>query len=194
MNYSRSDRRNILLPLLLLFITMISFSTPFIVLAAQTQATQTQAPLPKAPDQKELIYALQHEIIPGILFSDKGTLFFNDLFSGNTGPFLQIIEEPLGYTYASGIKISPEHIDDTDLVLISFPVPADEPQVFHVFLVRKSGTFRYLALEKGNDVGNIGTKSFFCEWSADHNHKNYGSRKYEEATAFRKELLDFLKK
>jgi hypothetical protein len=139
-------------------------------------------------------YALHHEIIPGILFSDKGSFLFNDLFSGKTEPFKEMVEGPLGKAYASELKFSAEHGKKLDIVLVSFPTPSAEPQNHHAALVRINGNFRYLTLEKGNDAGKTGMKTFFCEWSADHKHKNYGARNYDDLISFRKELLDFLKK
>jgi len=160
-------------------------------------ATASSAPPPKSqekqPDQKELIYTLDHAVIPGILFSDKGDMFFNDLTSGNTGPFLQIVEGPLGKAYASGIRIIAEHQNDFDIVVFSFPPPVEEPNNYQAALVRKKGTYRYITLERGNDVGNTGAKAFLCEWTADHTHKNYGPRTYDDLASFRKELAEFLK-
>jgi len=95
-------------------------SDPGVLLAAKSQAASSTA------EDKEL-YAFHHGVIPGILFSENGTLFFNDLFSGTTGPFMKMAEESLGATYAAGIKIAAEHFADFDIVLMSFPEPAFEP-------------------------------------------------------------------
>ncbi|NTV98356.1 MAG: hypothetical protein HGA70_04260 [Chlorobiaceae bacterium] len=189
MNCARPFQKSSFIAFLLIFITMLSVSPASGANTAEPPKDQN-----KQPDQKDLIYTFHHAVIPGILFSDKADMLFNDLTSGNTGPFLQIAEGPLGKTYASGIKIIPEHYAEFDIVLISFPSPVEEPNNFHAALVRKNGTFRYITLEKGNDIGNLGTKSFMCEWTADHNHKNYGPRKYDDLASFTKELLDFLKK
>lgn len=189
MNFARPFHKGSFISLLLVFISLLSVSPASgenTAAPRQEQASQT--------DRKELIYTLHHAVIPGILFSEKGTMFFDDLTSGNTAPFLQIVEEPLGKEYAVGMKIIPEHYSDFDIVLISFPMPVDEVHNFHAALVKKNGTFRYITLEKGNDAGNLGTKTFMCEWSADHKHKNYGARNYDDLISFRKELLDFLKK
>ncbi|NTU97188.1 MAG: hypothetical protein HGA62_05140 [Chlorobiaceae bacterium] len=189
MNFARPFHKGSFITLLFVFITLLS--------ASSASGENTAAPRQEQSgqtDRKELIYTLHHAVIPGILFSDKGAMFFGDLTSGNNAPFHQIVEGPLGKDYASGMKIIPEHYPDFDIVLISFPVPVEEPHNVHAALVKKNGTFRYITLEKGNDVGNLGTKTFMCEWSADHNHKNYGARKYDDLESFRKELLDFLKK
>jgi hypothetical protein len=175
--------------LLLFFITIITVPATRCTGAEQPSATQG-----KQPERNDLVYTLHHQIIPGILFSDKGTLFFNDLFTGKTGQFVKIVEEPLGKAYASGMKFKAEHRPDFDIVLISFPEPLAEPQNYHAALVRTNGAFRYITLEKGNDIGNTGMKTFLCEWSAEYNHKNYGPRKYTDLASFRNELPDFLKK
>lgn len=190
MNYKRFFRNTLFFTsLLLLFITIFTLPGTYCSGAEQPAATQG-----KPPDRNDLTYTLHHEIIPGILFSDKGTLFFNDLFTGKTGQFVNVVEEPLGKTYASGMKFKAEHRPDFDIVLISFPEPLAEPQNYHAALVRANGAFRYITLEKGNEIGNTGMKTFFCEWSAEHNHKNYGPRKYADLASFRNELPDFLKK
>jgi hypothetical protein len=143
--------------------------------------------------EKDTIYALHHMIIPGILFSENGSRFFNDLFTGNTTPFLGIVEGPLGKAYASGIKIVPEHFKELDIVMISFPAPVTEPLCNHAALVRTGSTFRYITLEAGNDIAKDGTKTFLCEWTAEHAHKNYGPRKYDTSKEFKAELPTILK-
>jgi hypothetical protein len=162
-----------------------AFSSPLLN-AAEPEATA-------AKQDAETLYALHHLVIPGILFSDNGARFFNDLFTGKTGPFLGIVEDPLGKTYASGLKIVPQHYQDFDLVMITFPGPITDPLCFHSALIKKGDTFRYFTLEKGTDISNIGTETFFCEWKQDRTHKNYGSKKYETSNEFRTDLIDFLK-
>ncbi|NTW83566.1 MAG: hypothetical protein HGB36_09410 [Chlorobiaceae bacterium] len=189
MNALRLFSKTIRIALLLLLSTISTMPASFGAQTAQPASAQE-----KQPDRNELIYALHHEIIPGILFSDKGSLLFNDLFSGKTGPFIEMVEGPLGKAYASEMKFSAEHGKNLDIVLISFPIPSAEPQNHHAALVRINGSFRYITLEKGNDAGNTGMKAFFCEWNAEHKHLNYGPRKYDDLASFRKELLDFLKK
>ncbi len=189
MNALRLFLKTIRFSFLLFLLTLSSMQESFGAQTAQPTAAQE-----KQPDRSELIYALHHEIIPGILFSDKGSLLFNDLFSGKTGPFIEMAEGPLGKAYASEMKFSAEHGKNLDIVLISFPTPSAEPQNYHAALVRMNGNFRYITLEKGNDTGNTGMKTFFCEWNAEHKHLNYGPRKYDDLASFRKELLDFLKK
>ncbi|TLU81636.1 MAG: hypothetical protein FDX21_11210 [Chlorobium sp.] len=171
---------------LLLFLLCggLLFATPSLLIAA-TPVTEK--------DEISNIYTLHHAVLPGILFSNNGSLFFNDLFTGKTAPFLDIVEKPLGKSYASGIKIVPEHHPGFDLVLISFPEPIIEPLCVHAALVRKGSVFRYITLEKGNDIGKTGTKTFFCEWSPEHTHKNYGARMYDVVSEFDKDIITFLK-
>jgi len=156
-------------------------------------AGAAEQPAATAKQETETTYALHHMIIPGILFSETGSRFFNDLFTGNTAEFLRIVEGPLGKAYSDGLKIKAEHRPDFDLVLISFPEPVTEPLCRHAALVRKGDTFRYITLEKGNDIAGKGYRTFLCEWSADNTRKDYGPRKYDSLNDFKAELLTFLK-
>jgi len=176
---------------LVLFLLFFAISPLFLTNPATLHAETLEASA--STDFNKKLYNLHHGLVPGILFSGNGALFFNDLFAGNTATFLKIVEESLGKTYADGIKIVPEHSADFDMVLMSFPEPLYEPLNLHAALVRKNGEFRYITLEKGNTIGGSDAKSFFCEWTADHTHKNYGSRDYETLSAFRTELFTFLK-
>jgi hypothetical protein len=169
----------------MIFLCVGTVSIPSPAKAAEQAAAPAQ--------EKDTVYALHHLIIPGILFSENGSRFFNDLFTGNNAEFLGIVEGPLGKAYASGMKIAADHRPDFDLVLISFPDPITEPLCRHAALVRKGDTFRYITLEEGNEVDRTGTGTFFCEWTADHTHKNYGSRKYDTLGDFKAELIRFLK-
>ncbi|NTU57414.1 MAG: hypothetical protein HGB00_00620 [Chlorobiaceae bacterium] len=159
--------------------------------ATARAAEQASAP---ATQESDTIYALHHMIIPGILFSDKGPSLFNDLFSGNSTPFRDIVEGPLGKKYASDIKITPVHLQEFDIVLLSFPEPLIEKLCIHAALIRKGETYRYVTLEKGGDVSSNGTKGFFCEWTAEYVHQNYGQREYTDVSEFRSELITFLNK
>ncbi len=180
--------RKSLIPVLLFFaISPLFLPSQAVLRAANVEASSST-------DFNKKLYNLHHGLIPGILFSGNGALFFNDLFAGNTVTFMKIVEESLGKTYADGIKIVPEHYADFDVVLMSFPEPLYEPLNYHAALVRKNGEFRYITLEKGNTIGGSEVKSFLCEWTADHTHKNFGPREYEALSAFRTELLTFLKK
>ncbi|MCE1273801.1 MAG: hypothetical protein LWW75_04650 [Chlorobiales bacterium] len=144
------------------------------------------------PDIGDL-YTLHHNIIPGILFSENGSRLFNDLFTGNTSQFLDMVESGVGKSYAATLKITHEHHTGFDIVIISFPEPFPEPLCRYAALVKSGNTFRYLTLEEGNDIGQTGAKTFLCEWSAAHKHLNYGPRNYTDSGAFRSELLSMLK-
>jgi hypothetical protein len=163
--------------------------------AASIPSTARAAEPAAAPakQEKDTIYALHHMIIPGILFSDTGSRFFNDLYTGNSAEFRRIVEEPLGKAYSAGLKIKAEHHPDFDLVLISFPEPVTEPLCRHAALVRKGDTYRYITLEEGNDIARNGCKTFLCEWAADNTRKSYGPRKYDTLNEFKAELITFLK-
>jgi len=185
MQRSRIIRNTVLLPLMLL-LGCGTASIPSVARAAE----QATAP---AKQETETIYALHHLIIPGILFSETGSRFFNDLYTGNSAEFLRIVEEPLGKAYSAGLKIKAEHRPDFDLVLISFPEPVTEPLSRHAALIKTEDTFRYITLEEGNDIAKNGYKTFLCEWAADNTRKNYGPRKYDTLSDFRTELITFLK-
>jgi hypothetical protein len=172
---------------LMLFLGVGFCSAPF------NAARAEEAGASAVKQEKETIYALHHMIIPGILFSENGSRVFNDLFTGYTAPFIGIVEGPLGKTYSSGIKIVPEHFKEFDIVMISFPAPVTEPLCTHAALVKTGSTFRYITLETGNDIAGDGTRTFLCEWTAEHAHKNYGPRKYDTSKDFRAELSSFLK-
>jgi hypothetical protein len=170
-------------------------STPKVSMAAKTAsaaAKQESIARPSVANASNNdIYTLHHRVVPGILFSDKGSLMFNDLFSGNTGPFLAMTESALGRSYASGIKFTSEHRTDVDIVFISFPAPYDEPNCIHAALVKSAGTFRYIMLETGNKTGSA---TLLCEWLPQPRHVSYGEKNYRDLTSFRTELSDILKK
>jgi len=199
MHTSTMNRTALLRTIMLLLVGALSLTPPTALVGAESPAGKTaasvNAPQPTAGElSAENIYTLQHKLMPGILFSDKGALMFNDLFTGNTGPFFQMTREPLGSAYASGIKFIPEHHPDFDIVLVSFPAPYTEPSCFHAALVKTGNTFRYVTLEVGNDVEGVKSVSFLCEWTPEFKHLNYGSRRYDDLKSFRTELLSFLKK
>lgn len=162
--------------------------------AVSLRAAEPPAPAAASTALTEDIYTLHHKVIPGILFSDKGTLMFDDLFSGRTSTFISMVRGPLGETYASGMKFKSEHHPDYDIVLISFPPPNAEPNCFQAVLVKSDNAFRYITLEAGNEIGGNKSVSFLCEWTPEFAHRNYGPRSYKELDAFRSELLTFLKK
>jgi hypothetical protein len=136
----------------------------------------------------QTIYTLHYAIIPGILFSATGSRFFNDLFTGNTAPFLEIVEGPLGKEYASGIKISPIHKSTCDLVLISFPQPQFQALCIQAALVKKDGKYRYITLEEPDKSDINGTKTVVGEWTSDNNHNIYGQRNYDDQESFLNEI------
>jgi hypothetical protein len=175
--------------MLLLLAGTLSLTLPSALGAAAPPASAAAASTTMTDD----IYTLQHKVIPGILFSDKGTMLFEDLFSGRTEVFHSMVKGALGEAYDSGMKFKPEHHPDYDIVLISFPPPFAEPACFHSALVKSGNTFRYITLEAGNDIGGTRTASFLCEWTPESAHRNYGPRSYKELDAFRSELLTFLK-
>lgn len=162
-------------------------------LQAPVSARAEQPAAATARQGTDAIYALHHQVIPGILFSENGPRFFNDLFTGNTAPFLGVVESGLSAGYASSLKFATEHHPGFDLVLISFPDPFVEPLCRYAALVRTGNAFRYLALEEGSDIGGSSSKTFLCEWSKEHKHLNHGPRSYTDLGSFRTELPTFLK-
>ncbi len=199
MQISTMNRNALLRGIMLLFVGLLPLTAPPALLgadspagtsAASKEATRPTAATPSTED----IYTFHHRVIPGVLFSDKGSLMFNDLFTGKTGPFIQMVQEPLGAAYSSGIRFATEHHTDYDIVLISFPAPFAEPNCFQAALVKTGNTFRYVTLEVGNDVAGVKTVAFLCEWSSEFKHLNYGARNYNDLKTFRTELLSFLKR
>jgi hypothetical protein len=184
---------------MLLLVGALPLTAPTALMGADSPAVRNAA-TKNAPRQTaakasaEDIYTLQHKVMPGILFSDKGALMFNDLSTGNSGPFLQMVQEPLGAEYASGIKFAHERHPDFDIVLVSFPAPYTEPGCFHAALVKSGNTFRYVTLESGGDLKGVKSISYLCEWTPEFKHRNYGARNYDDLSSFRAELLAFLKK
>ncbi|NTU54061.1 MAG: hypothetical protein HGA97_10260 [Chlorobiaceae bacterium] len=140
----------------------------------------------------EMLYALHYAIIPGILFSETGSRFFNDLFTGNTAPFREIVEGPLGKEYASGMTFTSVHKNSYDLVLISFPQPRFEALSLHAALVKKDGKYRYITLEDFSDIAKNGSKTILAELTADNSHKNLGAKNYDTKESFLNELDKFL--
>lgn len=141
----------------------------------------------------ETLYALHFAIIPGILFSENGTRFFNDLFTGNTEPFRKIVEEPLGKEYASGMTFTPVHKNSYDLVVISFPQPRLQALSLHAALVKKDGKYRYITLEDFNEASKSSSQTILAELTADNAHKNLGARTYDSKESFLNDLDKFLK-
>ena len=182
---NNNKRRVARLSSLVLFFGVLS--SPTLPLLAETAPSVTVRTVRTVSSDD--IYTLHHAVIPGILFSDKGTQLFNDLFTGKTKAFLDIIEPALGKNYVTDMKIVPEHHQDFDLVLISFPTPEREELCYQAALVKKGEVLRYITLEKGS--ANI--MASFCEWTADHTHHDYGTRKAVDGKTFRNDLLTLLK-
>jgi hypothetical protein len=159
-----------------------------------TAPAETTSQADRQPGEKDNLYTLHHQVIPGILFSDSGSAFFNDLFNGNTARFMSIVEKLSGKTYAAGMKVSAERHPEFDMVLISFPEPAEMPLLYHAALVRKEGAFRYLTLEKTVDFSKNGSRACLCDWTKEHVHRNYGPRSYDGLKPFREEVIAMLKK
>ena len=187
-------RNTLLRGLRLLLLGALAVAAPAPLSAAgqsgQNDAVQQSAAKPAAED----IYTLQHRLLPGILFSEKGSLLFSDLFSEKTAPFIAMVQEPLGTPYTSGITFSRERLDNSELVLISFPEPYTEPNCRHVALVKSGNAFRYITLESGNTADKVKNASFLCEWTSDFRHINYGQRNYDDLKSFSSELPAFLRK
>jgi len=132
----------------------------------------------------DTLYALHFAIIPEILFSETGPRFFNDLFTGNTAPFREIVEGPLGKEYASGMTFAPIHKNGYDLVLISFPQPRLQALCIHAALVKKDGKYRYITLEEFNDPAKNGANTVLAELTSDNSHKNLGAKNYDSKESF----------
>ncbi|NTV66962.1 MAG: hypothetical protein HGB06_04635 [Chlorobaculum sp.] len=132
----------------------------------------------------ETLYALHFAIIPEILFSETGPRFFNDLFTGNTAPFREIVEGPLGKEYASGMTFAPVHKNGYDLVLISFPQPRLQALCIHAALVKKDGKYRYITLEEFNAPATNGANTVLAELTSDNAHKNLGAKNYDSKESF----------
>lgn len=166
-----------------------------LMIAQPTPATaEPAAPTVTSASQFDLIYALHHKVIPGILFSDKGTLMFDDLFAGRTETFHTMVLSGMGSAYADGITISRDHQPAVDMVLISFPDPLVEPACFHAILVRQGSAFRYLTLESGGNTGGQGLITFLGEWTRDGKHMNYGPRAYRDMASFKNEVPALLQR
>lgn len=137
---------------------------------------------------KEMLFALHYAIIPEILFSENGPRFFNDLYTGNTKPFRDIVEEPLGKEYATGITFTPVHKNGYDLVLISFPEPRFEALSIQAALVKMGGKYRFITLENFSDTAKSSSKTVMGELTADNGHMNLGSKNYDDLNSFQNDL------
>ena len=137
---------------------------------------------------RDTLFALHYAIIPEILFSENGPRFFNDLYTGNTAPFREIVEGPLGKEYASGMTFTPVHKNGYDLVLISFPQPRFEALSIHAAIVKKDGKYRYLTLENFSATATDGSKTIMDEVTSENAHNNLGAKNYDDRISFQNDL------
>jgi hypothetical protein len=180
------------LDIIALSATLLLGSAPLSTPAAAMEQEPTVRSIRIDRDTRQTLYTLHQIIIPGILFSIKGDMFFNDLFTGNTANFRNIAEGPLGKGYASGMKIAAEKIGGFEVVLISFPDPVFEPLNRHAALVKTGETFRYITLEESGSSIDENPKTNLCEWDAEHQHKSFGPRSYNDLDSFRRDLNKLL--
>ena len=136
-------------------------------------------------------YMMQHRVLPRLLFGKEGNEFFAQLMQGDFTALRDTVARTQGTTYAEGMRIKINR--NPDIVFITFPEPARMPLCYHVALVKTADGFRYLTLEKTEDLLGQGIFACFCEWTPNGQHMNGGPRTYKSLTEFEREILAQLK-
>lgn len=154
--------------------------------AAPSDAVSINRPVQPQQDP----YMLQHRIIPRILFNSDGQ-FFAKLHAGEFDTFRAAVAKTNGQAYADGLRF--KTTENPDIVFITFPDPARMPLCYHAAMIRTADGFRYLTLERTEDILSQGFLTALCEWTPDGGHHNYGPRTYASLMSFEQEVRSILK-
>lgn len=150
-------------------------------------ASAASAPFARPDAQSRAIYQLQHRLVPGWAHKSQGA-FYADLRDGRLERLRQTATELVSAEYAAGIKVTP--YPELNGVLIEYPMPQVAPHCYFSFVRAKGdGEYEVHTYEKtmtlpglDNGYGVLGG------WTADGTHFNKGSRTYQQAADFVRDL------
>jgi hypothetical protein len=94
---------------------------------------------------------------------------------------------------SAGLAVSDHHIDDSDVLLVTFPVPVGPPEAHFaaIALSTHDGRVRYITLERGLIPADGTRYTVLCEWTGEH-HVNLGAGPEPEPDAFLSALRPIL--
>jgi len=94
---------------------------------------------------------------------------------------------------SAGLAVSDHHIDDSDVLLVTFPAPVGPPEAHFaaIALSTHDGRVRYITLERGLIPADGTRYTVLCEWTDEH-HVNLGAGPEPEPDAFLSALRPIL--
>lgn len=130
-------------------------------------------------------YYFQHKLLPRWTHRSRGK-FFKAMMNNDFRVFNRAAKKILGTEYAEKIKV--KLYTDLNAFLIIFPKPGKIPLCYFVYIVKQGDNYRYFTYEKTYGHFVRGAVGVVCEWTAGLTHRTLGTRKYNDADSFVKEL------
>ncbi len=146
------------------------------------------APADKEPSTAQKIQYLQHRLIPGWAHQTDGA-FFRDLSAGELTQLRAIATDLVSADYAKQIEVTA--VPQQQGLLLTFPQPNVPPQCFFIFIQqRENNTYAVYTYEKAFSVTGLesGRVGVVGSWPADGGHANHGTRAYQDAESFLKDI------
>jgi len=140
---------------------------------------------PAEPTQHQKVYYFEHQLLPKWVHKSDGA-FFEDLASGATGRLSAAATKIVGKPFADALHV--RVIEKDRVVLLTFAKPGQPPECFYAALIKNGTTYRYLTLEADEDITGQGVKAFYCEWTSEGSHSDFGPRRYDDEASFLEEL------
>ncbi|MCE4553624.1 hypothetical protein [Pelomonas cellulosilytica] len=147
------------------------------------------AAAPAAPTEHQRTYYFEHRLLPGWVHKSAGS-FYADLSSGKLNRLLDAAREVVSPEFSAGLKVTPR--PELDGVLVEYPAPKTMPLCYFAFVHAnpKSETgYDFYTYEKTmvlpgmeDVVGVVGS------WSPNGTHANMGTRTYQDAESFLRDL------
>ncbi len=150
-------------------------------------STETTTPT-EEPTEHQRIYYFQHRVLPSWTHDSDGA-FFANLQKDSHERFIEVAAEIVNQEFADQIVIS--QFGDGTEILITFPIPKQIPECYFVYIRKEGDTYRYITLERTEDILGQGMKSVVAEWSPDGAHLNMGPRTYDDAERFLNEVTAY---
>ena len=145
---------------------------------------------PEEPTPHDRIYHFEHRLLPKWVHHTNGA-FFEDIRSGTLERPREAATAIVSAEYAKQLAVRTS--TEPAGVLITFTPPTGTAECFYVFVAKVGDSFRYITLEKSEDIRNEGFKTCVGEWTAEGGHLNFGFLKEETETAFLKRVVELLK-
>jgi len=141
------------------------------------------------PPRDKRIYFFEHQMMPRWTHATKGA-FYRDLEKGAYEKLheggLKVVDE----AFSKAIKV--EAHPEIGGVVIEFEAPVNPVHCYFVAIVQVGDAYRYLTLEKDEDIMGTGVKDSLCEWTSA-GHTNFGPRTYTDKQSFIKDVASLLK-